>query len=95
MSDTDKMLDAVNDALTVIARNGGMDGSHHKQWVLDQVVRVLCLCPRVRKTAKSVGGEPYEYLSYGENEAYSNWLKKYRLGGDGPYTYAWDEGIPP
>lgn len=28
-------------ALDVIARFGGIDGAHHKQWVLDQVVRSL------------------------------------------------------
>lgn len=31
----------VNDALDLIARYGGCDGGHHKQWVLDQIVRVL------------------------------------------------------
>ncbi len=28
-------------ALAVIVENGDIDGSHHKQWVLDQVVRTL------------------------------------------------------
>jgi hypothetical protein len=28
-------------ALKVIERYGGIDGAHHKQWVLDQVVRIL------------------------------------------------------
>jgi hypothetical protein len=28
-------------ALRIIGRFGGIDGAHHKQWVLDQVVRVL------------------------------------------------------
>lgn len=28
-------------ALDLIHRYGGIDGGHHKQWVLDQVVRVL------------------------------------------------------
>lgn len=28
-------------ALEVIAACGGTDGGHHKQWVLDQVVRAL------------------------------------------------------
>ncbi len=28
-------------ALALIDRYGGIDGAHHKQWVLDQVVRVL------------------------------------------------------
>jgi hypothetical protein len=28
-------------ALDVIVRYGGIDGAHHKQWVLDQVLRCL------------------------------------------------------
>lgn len=28
-------------ALDLIDRSGGVDGAHHKQWVLDQVVRIL------------------------------------------------------
>lgn len=29
-------------ALEFIMEWGGIDGGHHKQWVLDQVVRILC-----------------------------------------------------
>lgn len=29
------------DALEIISRYGGIDGAHHKQWVLDQVARAL------------------------------------------------------
>ncbi len=32
---------AINEALTLICNYGGIDGAHHKQWVLDQVVRAL------------------------------------------------------
>lgn len=28
-------------AIDLIMRYGGIDGSHHKQWLLDQVLRVL------------------------------------------------------
>jgi hypothetical protein len=28
-------------ALEVIERFGGIDGSHHKQWVIDQIARAL------------------------------------------------------
>jgi hypothetical protein len=28
-------------ALGMIYRYGGIDGSHHKQWVIDQIVRIL------------------------------------------------------
>lgn len=33
--------DKINLALDCILMNGGVDGAHHKQWVLDQVVRIL------------------------------------------------------
>jgi len=35
----------VEAALAVIYESGGVDGSHHKTWVLDQVVRVLTATP--------------------------------------------------
>lgn len=31
----------IADALDRIDRSGGVDGEHHKQWALDQVVRIL------------------------------------------------------
>ena len=31
----------IQDALNFIERYGGFDGGHHKQWVLDQLVRIL------------------------------------------------------
>jgi hypothetical protein len=51
-------------ALTVIERYAGIDGAHHKQWVLDQVVR--CLVPdyqawvREQKAGED-GPETYEW----------------------------------
>lgn len=33
--------DLLAEALALIDRFGGIDGAHHKQWVLDQVVRKL------------------------------------------------------
>jgi len=31
----------IQEALDLILEYGGIDGGHHKQWVLDQVVRTL------------------------------------------------------
>jgi predicted alpha/beta-fold hydrolase len=36
---TDK--ERVNQAIELAVRFGGIDGSHHKAWVIDQMVRVL------------------------------------------------------
>jgi hypothetical protein len=35
------LIDRVAEALDLIDCCGGIDGGHHKQWVLDQVVRTL------------------------------------------------------
>lgn len=37
MNDRDRR----NAALDIISRFGDVDGAHHKQWLLDQVVRLL------------------------------------------------------
>ena len=34
-------MDEKHKALDLIAEYGGIDGGHHKQWLLDQVVRIL------------------------------------------------------
>ena len=31
----------IQEALDIITQYGGIDGAHHKQWVLDQIVRTL------------------------------------------------------
>ncbi len=31
----------IHEALDLIYQYGGIDGGHHKQWLLDQIVRVL------------------------------------------------------
>ena len=62
-----KRIDA---AMAVIERYGGTDGAHHKQWVIDQVVRALV-------------------------PDYETWVREMCAGEDGPYTYEWDEGVPP
>jgi hypothetical protein len=31
----------IKQAIDLIVRYGGIDGAHHKDWVLDQVVRIL------------------------------------------------------
>ena len=54
-------------ALDVIQQNGGVDGSHHKQWVLDQVARILTETPE----AYQVWCRSYSYDDKGEY--YGEW----------------------
>ena len=33
--------DKINEAIEMAVRFGGIDGDHHKAWVIDQMVRIL------------------------------------------------------
>ncbi len=37
-----EMQDRIEAALEVVEQYGGIDGAHHKTWVIDQMVRALC-----------------------------------------------------
>ncbi|MEO0760114.1 MAG: hypothetical protein AAFY78_24960 [Cyanobacteria bacterium J06648_16] len=39
--DVGEPVGRIAEALKIIAAYGWIDGAHHKQWVLDQVIRVL------------------------------------------------------
>jgi hypothetical protein len=41
IEDKQELQTAVNEALAVLKQYGSTDGAHHKQWVLDQMVRHL------------------------------------------------------
>lgn len=72
--------DRIQRALDIARRYGGIDGAHHKDWVIDQMVRALCGCE----------GEPLK-----ENFEYLDFVSEACDGEDGPNTYDWDEGIAP
>lgn len=80
----DRLEGVIADAL---ARASDVDGAHHKQWIIDQMVRILA-------------GEDYEkwvkdYRSCG----YQHCMR--HEDGDDEWTddcdagYSWDEGIAP
>ena len=74
-----------------IAKGGAVDGAHHKQWIIDQMVRALTGCPDVAWAATDCHGQPYSYTAMGESEEYLAWLESfYREGGE-----RWDAGIAP
>jgi len=89
----------IKEALSVIMSRGGVDGEHHKQWVLDQVVRVLTDCPVTVKTKILTSGVPFDYEVLGESKQYKAWLEEYRGAWDDEneeYEFGeWDEGIAP
>lgn len=68
------------------AENGVYDGAHHKDWVIDQMVRALTGRPMVERSATDGNGKPYTYDAQGENDDYRRFVH------DNP---GWDEGIAP
>jgi len=69
-----------------IAPDGMHDGAHHKDWVIDQIVRALTGCPVVTKTATDYRGQEYDYEAQGESTQY----KAFVAANDG-----WSEGVAP
>jgi hypothetical protein len=80
----------IGKALHYASEYGYIDGAHHKQWVIDQMVRALTGCPLVTKTAAAdePGADPYEYQAQGESPEYLEWL------GDDDGLDEW-QGIAP
>lgn len=78
-------------AAEFIRNYGPIDGSHHKDWVLDQVMRVLLGTPVIVKIARWENGH-YEYrFSTGEpSNAYLKMVEEEEAGGGD-----WPVGIPP
>jgi hypothetical protein len=87
--------DRIKQALALAVRYGGIDGDHHKAWVIDQMVRVLTGCPQATFKARDAKGHEYEYEGLGKSEEYKQLVADACAGDDGPDTYSWDEGVPP
>ena len=52
------------------AQDGGIDGAHHKMWVIDQIIRRLTGCPTVESVAISTtSGKPINYLAWGNRQS--------------------------
>jgi len=85
----------IDKALRFAIKYGGIDGAHHKTWVIDQIIRALTGCPTVTRRARDYQNKPYTYRCQGESKEYKDLVKRAKAGEDGPDTYEWDEGIPP
>lgn len=44
MSDTTELNERISKAIAIAVQYGGIDGSHHRAWVIDQMVRALTGC---------------------------------------------------
>ena len=79
-------------ALHYATAYGGIDGEHHKTWVLDQMLRILLRTPVVVYALArwDDGQEEYRYRTGEPSEAYLAWVAE-RVADD----YAHDVGIAP
>lgn len=85
----------IEKALTYARRFGGIDGAHHKLWVIDQMVRALTGCPVVTKEREDIRGRRFAFNVQGESDEYRRFVARACDGEDGPNTYEWDTGIAP
>lgn len=73
-------------ALKLAVKYGGIDGDHHKAWVIDQMVRELTGCPTVRRMSPCswADGRKHRTSGLGESKEYLELVRKAREGEDGP-----------
>jgi len=84
----------VENALEFIMQFGATDGDHHRQWALNQIVRILTGCTEPEVFIFQNGQEIVDDDT-GESYEYHEWLRQYADGEDGPHTYSWDIGTAP
>lgn len=82
-------------ALHFIERYGGIDGEHHKQWLIDQVARILNGAPVNVVEARWAGGHAEYRIRVGTCDKYTAWVMAMKDGEDGSQTYTWEEGDAP
>ena len=86
-------------AMMFIEKYGGIDGAHHKNWVLDQVARIYHGTPVITTLAKWDDGQyEYRYVTSEPSKEYNDWVLKMRGEFDTntrEYEYEYDEGIAP
>jgi hypothetical protein len=91
---TDAEVTALEDRIKkALDQASNVDGAHHKQWIIDQMVRALTGCPIVERTSDDGS---YTYETQGESEEYLAWCREYEGDEDDEENYyEWDEGIAP
>ena len=92
-----KDMTTIDWVMYFIEKYGGYDGSHHKDWVLDQVARIVHGTPIVVKHATwSDKDKPEVRINTGEpSQKYLDWVEEMKVGVDGEDTYDYNEGIAP
>jgi hypothetical protein len=79
-----------------IERYSGIDGANHKDWLIDQIARILKGTKIIIKLAKWSNGHEEERFTLDEpSKEYHKWVKEMCDGEDGANTYNYDVGIAP
>lgn len=82
--------------MTWIHMYSGIDGCHHKDWIIDQIARILMGTKVIMKIAKWEGGKEEERFTLDEPPAeYWKWVEEMKDGENGPDTYSYEFGIAP
>lgn len=92
-----KGYDASKWALLFITMYGGIDGAHHKDWVLDQVARALHGgVPTIKLASWDDGQTEYRVSSIEATAEYSAWVETMKgVDEDGEDMYDYSEGTAP
>ena len=89
----------VDMAMIYVERYGGIDGDHHKTWVLDQVARIVKGTPLIFMKATWDNGEvEWRFYTDKPSKKYLAWVLEMRGEYDAEneeYEYGYDEGIAP
>jgi hypothetical protein len=85
----------LTEAIQYAIKYGGIDGDHHKAWVIDQMVRAMTGCPKVKGLGQDADGNSYAYEEQGESTEYRVLVAAACDGEDGPETYEWNTGCAP
>jgi len=78
-----------------IERYCQFDGEHHKQWVLDQIARIIHDTPIIIKLRKWTNEEEYSFETGTPSKEYLDWVEKMKGCDEDGYIYGYDEGIAP
>ena len=87
--------------LTYLVQYKGIHGTHHKDWLLDQIARIMLGTPVTTVSAKwgksteDVEHEEIRFRTGMPSQAYLEWVAQYQNGEDGPETYQYYVGIAP
>lgn len=88
-------------AMMMIECYGGIDGAHHKSWVIDQVARILCGTPvlvtmyHYEDELGEFSHTEHRFSTDTPSEQYNQWVVDSCTDSDGELAWDYDCGIAP